>query len=206
MSFIGAMNVTLEAEGSSDFHAPGPGSFELPAMFHIGDFAVTKPMGLLVLSAVLIVGFTYLSSRKAAMVPGRLQFAGEAVYGFVRNSLARDNIGSEHFMRFVPYLFSLFMFILVNNYYGVIPLLQFPSFSRIGFVVPLALIAWVTYIGVGIWKHGALGYLKHATMPGGVRARSCCCSSRWSSSPTCSSGRSRSPCVSSATCSPATSC
>ena len=61
------------------------------------------------------------------MVPGRLQFAGETVYGFVRNTLARDNIGSEHFMKFVPYLFSLFMFILVNNYYGIIPFLQFPT-------------------------------------------------------------------------------
>lgn len=168
MSFNGATSVTLEAGESSGFHAPGPGSFELPAMFHIGDFAVTKPMGLLVLSAVLVVGFSYLSSRKAAIVPGRLQFAGETIYGFVRNSMARDNIGSEHFMKFVPYLFSLFMFILVNNYYGVIPFLQFPSFSRIGFVLPLALITWVTYIGVGVWKHGALGYLKHATMPGGV--------------------------------------
>ena len=74
-------------------------------------------------------------------MPGRLQFAGEMVYGFVRNNVARDNIGSEHYMKFVPYLFTLFSFILVNNYYGVIPFLQFPSFSRIGFIVPLALLS-----------------------------------------------------------------
>jgi F-type H+-transporting ATPase subunit a len=126
-------------------------------------------MALVVLSAALVIGFTVLSSRKAAVVPGRLQFAGEAVYGFVRNSLARDNIGSEHFMKFVPYLFSLFMFILINNYFGIFPFLQFPSFSRIGFIVPLALLSWVIYVGAGIWKHGPLGYLKHATMPGGVK-------------------------------------
>jgi F-type H+-transporting ATPase subunit a len=83
--------------------------------------------------------------------------------------MARDNIGSEHYMKFVPYLFTLFTFILVNNYYGVIPFIQFPSFSRIGFIVPLALTSWLLYIGAGIWKHGALGYLKHATMPGGVK-------------------------------------
>lgn len=157
------------AEGADGgFVAPGPGSFELPPVFHIGDFGVTKPMLLLVLSAVLILAFTIAASRKEAMVPGRLQFAGETVYGFVRNTLARDNIGSEHFMKFVPYLFSLFMFILVNNYYGVIPFLQFSTFSRIGFVVPLALIAWLVYIGAGMWKHGPLGYFKHATMPAGV--------------------------------------
>jgi F-type H+-transporting ATPase subunit a len=158
------------AEGGSDsFVPPGPSSFDLPAMFHIGGLAVTKPMGLLVISAIIIIGFTVLSSRKAAVVPGRLQFTGELVYGFVRNNLARDNIGSEHFMKFVPYLFSLFLFIIVNNYYGIIPFLQFPSFSRIGFIVPLALSAWLTFIGVGIWKHGLFGYFKHATVPGGMR-------------------------------------
>lgn len=154
--------------GDGSFIAPGPGSFELPPVFEVAGFGVTKPMLLLMLSAVLILAFTISASRNAQMVPGRLQFAGEAVYGFVRNSLARDNIGSEHFMKFVPYLFSLFMFILVNNYYGIFPFLQFPSFSRIGFVIPLAIITWLIYIGAGIWKHGALGYLKHATMPSGV--------------------------------------
>ena len=125
-------------------------------------------MLLLILSAVLILAFTIAASRNAQMVPGRLQFAGETVYGFVRNTLARDNIGSEHFMKFVPYLFSLFMFILVNNYYGIFPFLQFPTMSRIGFVIPLALMSWLIYVGAGMWKHGVFGYFKHATMPSGV--------------------------------------
>lgn len=154
----------VAAEGGSGFAPPGPGSFELPPIF--GD--VTKPMLLLALSAVLVFGFFYAATRNASLVPGRLQFAGEMVYGFVRNTMARDNIGSEHYMKFVPYLFTLFTFILVNNYYGVIPFLQFASFSRIGFIVPLALMSWLLYIGAGIWKHGPLGYLKHATMPSGV--------------------------------------
>lgn len=157
------------AEDSGGFHAPGPGSFELPPVFEIGGFGVTKPMLLLALSAVLIAGFFIAASRNPKLVPSRLQYVGEAIYSFVRNSLARDNIGSEHFMKFVPYLFSLFLFILVNNYYGIIPLLQFPSFSRIGFVIPLAILSWLIYVGAGIWKHGPLGYLKHATMPSGVK-------------------------------------
>ena len=168
MSVTGTIVAAAESESGSGFHAPGPGSFELPPFLDIGEFGVTKPMGLLILSSLFIIWFTVAASRKASVVPGRLQFAGEAVYGFVRNNLARDNIGSEHFMKFVPYLFSLFLFILVNNYYGIIPFLQFPSMSRIGFIIPISLIAWFTYIGVGIWKHGPLGYLKHATMPGGV--------------------------------------
>lgn len=159
-----AAKTAVPAEEGSTFHPPGPSSFELPPIF--GD--VTKPMLLLALSAVLVFGFFFLAARQSSLVPSRLQFAGETIYGFVRNTVARDNIGSEHFMKFVPYLFTLFSFILVNNYYGIIPFLQFPSFSRIGFIVPLALLSWLIYIGAGMWKHGAFGYFKHATMPGGV--------------------------------------
>lgn len=163
MNFAGAM---IRAD---EFHAPGPGSFELPPVFELGSFGVTKPMLLLVLSALVVVGFSWLAARRAAVVPGRLQFAGESVYNFVRG-LARDNIGSDHFMKFVPYLFSLFLFILMNNYYGLIPVLQFPSFSRIGFVIPLAILSWLIYIGAGMWAHhGPLRYLKHQTVPGGIR-------------------------------------
>ena len=84
----------VAAEGGGGFEAPGPGSFELPPVFEIAGFGVTKPMLLVILSAVLILAFTIAASRKAALVPGRLQFVGEGVYGFVRNTLARDNIGS----------------------------------------------------------------------------------------------------------------
>ena len=52
------------------------------------------------------------------MVPGKLQYAGEVSYGFVRNSLGRDIIGSHDFMRFVPYLAALFFFILLNNFFA----------------------------------------------------------------------------------------
>lgn len=160
----------LTALGSEEgtFHAPGPGSFELPPVFSIGDFDVTKPMLLLVLSVPLIVGFFWAASKKHAVVPGKLQFVGEYVYGFVRNGVARDSIGSHDFLKFVPLLFALFTFVLVNNYFSLIPFLQFPSFSRFGFVVPIALLVWVVYNGVGVAKHGFLGYLKTVCVPGGI--------------------------------------
>jgi F-type H+-transporting ATPase subunit a len=166
VSLTAAIAAVTTAASEDKFHAPGAGIFDL------GPVAggVTKSMILVALSAVVILGFMVLSSRKAAVVPGRLQFAGESVYGFVRNSIARESIGSEHFMKFVPFLFSLFLFIVVNNYYGIVPLLQLPSFGRIGYIVPLAALAWLVFIGAGIWKHGPLGYLKHATVPHGVPA------------------------------------
>ncbi|MGJ9414204.1 F0F1 ATP synthase subunit A [Aeromicrobium sp. CF4.19] len=144
--------------------SPGPSDFEFPAI----ALGVTKPMVLAVLSVVIIVVLFRAMARPAAVVPGRLQFAGEMTYDFVRNSIARENIGAPDYMRYVPYLFATFLFVLVNNFYGVIPFLQFPTMSRFGFPVALALIAWVIYNVAGIAKHGFFGYLKHTTVPGGT--------------------------------------
>jgi F-type H+-transporting ATPase subunit a len=150
--------------------SPGPADFNLPAVFPwAAEAGVTKPMILLVLSAVIIVTLFAAAARPAAVVPGRLQFAGEMVYGFVRNGIARDNIGSHDFQKFVPFLFAIFTFVFVNNYYGLIPTLQFPSMSRIGFPAALAIITWLVYNGAGIKQHGFVGYLKHETVPAGMK-------------------------------------
>ncbi|MCW2771329.1 MAG: atpB [Aeromicrobium sp.] len=146
--------------------SPGPADFDLPGIFGTD---VTKPMVLVVLSGVLIVGLFYMLARPAAVVPGRAQFAGELVYGFVRNGIARENIGSKEFQRFVPYLFTIFLFVLVNNFYGLIPFLQFPSMSHIGYPLGIAALTWVVYNGAGIAKKGFFGYLKHETVPGGMK-------------------------------------
>jgi F-type H+-transporting ATPase subunit a len=115
-----------------------------------------------------VFGFFYLAAKQRSMVPGKLQFVGESAYGFVRNSIARDIIGSRDFMRFVPYLLALFFFILLNNFFGSIPFIQFPTFSRAGMVYGLAGLSWVIYNVAGIRRHGFLGYLKLQTVPAGI--------------------------------------
>ncbi len=173
MSFVGTTQV--RAEG---FEPPGPGDFNLPPIGPDNTFeflgqtmyaGVTKPMLQLVLAAGLLYLFFRAASAKRAMVPGRMQFAGEAMYGFVRNSMGRDIIGSRDFMRFVPYLFALFFFILLNNVFATIPLIQFPTFSRSGMVYGLAALSWVIYNAAGIKKHGFGGYLKLQTVPAGIK-------------------------------------
>ena len=125
----------LSAEGEG-FVPPSSNDFELPPVFGNSAFT-TKPILMVFLSVILVSVFFILSSRKAAIIPSKFQFAGESVYAFVRNDLARDVIGHE-FMRFVPYLFTLFTFILTNNLFGIIPLLQFPTMSRVSFPYVLA--------------------------------------------------------------------
>jgi F-type H+-transporting ATPase subunit a len=154
---------------TDEFHTPGPADFDLPAVFHVGSLAITKPMLLLILAAMIVFSFLYATSRRALVVPNRTQYVGEQAYDFVRNSIARDSIGSHDFMKVVPYLVSLFFFVLVNNLFGLVPLIQFPSFSRASFVYGLAGLTWFVYNGVGIHKHGAVGYLKLQSVPSGVK-------------------------------------
>ena len=173
MSLIGTSPL-----GSESFTPPGPGDFNVPPIGPDRTFdflgqqmylGVTKPMLQVVLAGILVFAFFYLASRRRAMVPGKLQFVGEEAYGFVRNSMGRDIIGSAEFLRFVPYLVTVFFFILVNNLFASIPFIEFPTMSRAGMVYGLALLSWLIYNYVGIKKHGFVGYFKHQSVPAGVR-------------------------------------
>jgi F-type H+-transporting ATPase subunit a len=174
LSRLGAVAPT--AEGG--FTPPGPGDFNLPPLGPDRSFeflgqtmylGVTKPMIQLVLAALVVFWFFYAAAKKRAMVPGKLQYVGEVGYGFTRNSIGRDIIGSHDFMRFVPYLFALFFFILLNNFFGSIPFIQFPTFSRAGMVYALALLSWIIYNAVGIQKHGFVGYFRLQSVPAGIK-------------------------------------
>jgi F-type H+-transporting ATPase subunit a len=154
----------LEGSGGG-FVPPSTADFNLPPI--IGDnIYTTKPIFLVFLSVILVSTFFIAASRKAAIVPGKLQFAGEAIYGFVRDGLAKEIIGHEY-MKFVPLLFSLFTFILTNNVFGIVPFLQFPAMSHVAFPYVLAMFPFFVFHSVGIKKHGLLPYLKAiAFMPG----------------------------------------
>jgi F-type H+-transporting ATPase subunit a len=145
------------------FDAPGPEDFNFPGI--VGS--VTKPMVLVVLSVVIVFGFFMITGRRAALLPSRAQFAGESVYRFVRDGVAQDAIGPE-FVKFVPYLTALFSFILVNNIFGIVPVIQFPSMSRIGFPAGLALLSWLVFNYVGVKRKGLGKYLKEVVYPPGV--------------------------------------
>jgi F-type H+-transporting ATPase subunit a len=161
-----------EGEGGG-FVAPTTGDFFQPIWFGgEGAWAFTEAMfwggvSVLLLAVVLVV-----LSRNAAVVPGRGQWLMEGFYGFVRNGIARDMIGSRDFLRFVPLLFTLFSLILVNNLFGVIPPVQFPTMSRIGFPIALTLVVYVVYHAIGIRRRGVVGYLGSllpAGLPGWIK-------------------------------------
>lgn len=161
------MSLVVLAEEGEGYSPPGSGDFKLPPIADNLEW-FTKPYLMALVSVGLLIAFFYFAVRKPQMVPGRLQFAGEGIYGFVRRDLGRDILGSEHFLRFLPLIFSLFIFVALNNVFGIIPLIQFPTMSLIGFPIALTLVVWVTYLSVGIKKKGPIGYFKYEMFPPGV--------------------------------------
>jgi F-type H+-transporting ATPase subunit a len=157
--------VSAMLAASNGYEAPGTEIFWQP-LFGSGQWAVTRADIIAVLSVILIAWWLLASTRRMAIVPTPGQYFTELSYSFVRNAVGRDIIGSREFLGYVPFLFALFAFILVNNLFGIIPLVQFPTLSRIGFPIALTLIVYVVYHTVGIRRFGLGGYLKHMIPPG----------------------------------------
>ena len=160
----GLVGAVPAADGGG-YQSPTPAEFYQP-LIGDGPFAITRAAVVILLSVALIGYVLVRTTRRAAIVPSRGQWMTESVYGLVRNGVARDIIGSHDFMRFVPMLFSMFMLILVNNLFGVIPPVQFPTMSRIGFPIALTLIVYVVYHYLGFKKNGFIGYFKSLVPPG----------------------------------------
>ena len=156
------------AETSSEegFVSPGPNDFDLPPFFDsVGWF--TKPVLIVALATLVVFAFYFAASRNPKVVPGKLQFAGESLYGFIRNDVALDAIGHEG-LRFAPYLATLFSFIAVNNIAGIVPILQFPATSHIAFPLVLAVFSWLIFLYLGIKKAGPVRYFKDMMFPPGI--------------------------------------
>ena len=155
----------LLSESRPGFVSPGATDFVYKPIIN-GVELTTKPILLIFFSVFLISIFFIFSSRRALVVPTKLQFAGETVYNFVRNDIGKDVIGHD-FQKFVPFLFTIFTFVLTNNLFGIIPIIQFPTMPHIGFPVAITLFVYFVFHSVAIKKHGFFKYLKDMMfMPG----------------------------------------
>jgi len=126
---------------------------------HIGpyDISFTNSSLWLLVALVLIYGFMAMGMRRE-LVPGRWQMAVEGVTGFI-DDMVRVNIGPEG-RKYVPYIFSLFSFILVANLLGLLPLAivpglhQFTTTSHFSITGVLAVLSFSIVLIVGFWRHG----------------------------------------------------
>ncbi|HEY0622644.1 F0F1 ATP synthase subunit A [Sphingomonas sp.] len=128
-------------------------------MFNVGghQIAFTNSAVWMIAAAALLFVFM-LGGMKRQVVPGRWQMAVEGFTGFI-DKLLEANIGKEG-RKFLPYVFSLFMFILFANVVGLLPLGLIPGVhpftatSHFTVTGVLAILSFSIVLIVGFAKHG----------------------------------------------------
>jgi F-type H+-transporting ATPase subunit a len=109
------------------------------------------------LITVVVLGIFVAGGMRRQVVPGRWQMMVESFTGFIDDML-EANIGKAG-RKYVPYVFSLFMFILFANVLGLLPLgvvglHPFTFTSHFTVTGILAVISFTIVLAVGFWKHG----------------------------------------------------
>lgn len=141
--------------------------FSINRLVHIDLFGLDASFTNASLYMIIVVALISLlmiaGTSGRALVPGRIQSLAEMAYEFTAN-MVRTTAGTDG-MRFFPFIFSIFMFVLFSNLIGLLPY-SFTVTSQI--VVTFALAATVLLLVVlfGCYKHG-LHFLK-LFVPSGV--------------------------------------
>jgi F-type H+-transporting ATPase subunit a len=128
------------------------------------DISFTNASFWMILAAVIITGGMTLAVSGSALVPGRMQSIAEISYQFVAN-MVRDTVGTDG-MRYFPFIFAIFSFVLVCNMLGLFPYWGYTATSQIIVTAALAFGIFTAVILLGISKHG-FGFLR-LFVPSGV--------------------------------------
>lgn len=130
------------------------------------DFSITKNVASLWLSIliILLVFFTVASSykKRAGKAPKGLQSFIEPIIVFIRDEIAKPNIGYKY-ERFMPLLLTFFFFILINNLMGLVPF--FPGGANVtGNISVTFVLATITLLVTNFSANKY--YWKHIFLPG----------------------------------------
>ncbi|MEZ5843829.1 MAG: F0F1 ATP synthase subunit A [Hyphomicrobiaceae bacterium] len=127
------------------------------------DLSFTNSSLFMVAGVGIVCAFLYLAMSGRSLVPNRLQSVAELAYEFVANMI-RENVGTEG-MKYFPFVFTLFVFILVLNLLGMLPY-SFTVTSHIIVTFALAAMVFIVVTAIGFARHG-VGYMK-LFVPDGV--------------------------------------
>ena len=138
---------------TSEQHSPLE-QFEIIPYLHIKinnlDLSFTNSSVTMVLTVVIITTFLTVSVKTRSLIPNRMQIMSEMAYNFIAQ-LLNDTVGNEG-KQYFPFVFAIFMFVLIGNMVGMIPY----SFTFTSHIIVTFALAFVVFIGVTI-----LGLIKH---------------------------------------------
>ncbi|MFB2120525.1 F0F1 ATP synthase subunit A [Parapedobacter sp. 2B3] len=141
------------------------GTVDEAASKNVWDFSITKNVAAIFLSVILLVlifsSVARAYKKRAGKAPKGLQSFLEPIILFVRDDIARPNIGHKY-ARFMPLLLTIFFFIWFNNLLGLIPI--FPGAANVtGNIAVTFVLAFIVLVVVNI--NGNKHYWKHILTP-----------------------------------------
>ena len=127
---------------------------------HAFDLSITNSVAMMMVAAVLICLLLGLSS-KGAVVPGRVQSLGESLFDLIDGTLVSPIIGHAG-KPYIPFVFTIFMLVLVMNLMGVVLAFghvggqdwTFTPTAQLAVTATLAVLTFVSVIVIGFWKNG----------------------------------------------------
>jgi F-type H+-transporting ATPase subunit a len=148
---------------------PFLGYIDIPQIPHILgiDITPTKHIIFMWIAAILVL-FTFIAvarQYKSTLIPKRLANFFEVMILFVRDEIAEPTLG-ENYDRYLPYLLTLFFFILYGNFLGLIPF-SATFTSNIAVTAALAILSFLMIQLGGIRQNGFFGYFK-GLVPHGI--------------------------------------
>ena len=166
----------VAAEGAAEeggLHFPSIGELvNWPALFGEGTaFAFNKISIIVLLATILTLLLFFIAGSRGALVPKGVQNIVESSVDFIRDGIVLQTMGEEglHKRWVMPFLTSLFWFILFCNIAGIVPPLLMPASARMAIPLFLSLLVYVIFNVVGI-KYQGPAYFKNALFPPGVPA------------------------------------
>ena len=108
------------------------------------DLSFTNASLFMVISATVIILFLFLGSKEKKIIPGKIQLISEMFYSFVAKMIS-DTAGTKA-KPFFPFIFSLFMFVLICNMVGMLPY----SFTVTSHIIVTLVMALFIFVAVTI--------------------------------------------------------
>jgi F-type H+-transporting ATPase subunit a len=140
--------------------------FELHKLLQISlfgiDISINEAVVMMWITVLIVFGLFWLASLKVRLIPGRLQSLAEVTIQFL-GDMIRENIGEKE-LAFLPFLASLFLFILFCNLLGLVPG-AYTATSQLIVTGTFAILVYLLSLGVGFGRHG-LHFLRIFVPPG----------------------------------------
>ncbi len=179
------VGIVFGSDGKNDEFKP-QAEFKLHTWIHLpGPLDFNKGVLYLLLATVITTGLMIYVAKRMQDRPNRIQTAVEMIYALMRDQITRGAMDDRMARKWFPFLATIFLFILVSNLIGYIPLptnseekvnilgAHIPAFAiyaataNVSIPLVLALLVFIAYNVEGLRAKGFIGYMK-SFIPQGI--------------------------------------